>query len=199
MVVNIAGLGHIATPMNELRTLPASRNFTSGFAENFTSGFVDSKDSWALVTTLTTESEGSLAFSDLEKLSNRYKNRQQIQADLMCQMHETNCAGPLLNCACSIAHRGAPMGYPGHTKEGYEAAITMGACKLSCEAVFNADGDLHCRQDQCDLHYTTDHLTTPTTNAWPKNARRRPRPLAATAVRSAARLTLLLQSGIASA
>ena len=161
MVVTIAGLGHIATPMNELRTLPASRNFTSGFAENFTSGFVDTKDSWALVTTLTTESEGSLAFSDLEKLTDNYKNRQQLQVDLQCQMLETNCAGPLLNCASSIAHRGAPMGYPGHTKEGYEAAITMGACKLSCEAVFNADGDLYCRQDQCDLHYTTDILTNP--------------------------------------
>jgi len=161
MVVTIAGLGHTATPMNELRTLPASRSFTSGFAENFTSGFVYSKDSWAMVTRLTTEGEGSLAFSDEEKLTDSYKHRQQLQADLQCQMHETNCAGPLLNCESTIAHRGAPMGYPGHTKEGYEAAITMGACKLSCEAVFNADGDLYCRQDQCDLHYTTDIFSNP--------------------------------------
>ena len=37
----------------------------------------------------------------------------------------------------------------------------MGACKLSCESVFNKDGDLYCRQDRCDLHFTTDILTNP--------------------------------------
>lgn len=75
----------------------------------------------------------------------------------------------LLNCAqhkftptpFSIAHRGAPLGYPEHTLEGYRAAARMGAGLIECDVTFTADGALVCRHSQCDLHRTTNILNTP--------------------------------------
>jgi glycerophosphoryl diester phosphodiesterase len=61
----------------------------------------------------------------------------------------------------SIAHRGAPLGFPEHTRESYEAAARMGAGILECDVTFTRDLELVCRHSQCDLHTTTNILTTP--------------------------------------
>lgn len=60
----------------------------------------------------------------------------------------------------SIAHRGAPLGYPEHSKEGYEAAAKMGAGMIECDVTFTKDLELVCRHSQCDLHSTTNILQT---------------------------------------
>ena len=159
MVVTITELQDMATAMNELRTLPSNRTeyINSSYDALETSrGFNYSNSQWQQVETLLS---GADAYSDEQRRSSDYRHRQQLLTDLQCQMVEDNCPGPFTNCDSVIGYRGAPLGYPDHTKEGYEAAVEMGACKLSCEAVFNKDGDLFCRQDRCDLHYTTDILT----------------------------------------
>ena len=61
----------------------------------------------------------------------------------------------------SIGHRGAPMQFPEHTKESYEAAAKMGAGILECDVTFTKDRELVCRHSQCDLHTTTNILATP--------------------------------------
>jgi glycerophosphoryl diester phosphodiesterase len=61
----------------------------------------------------------------------------------------------------SIGHRGAPLLYPEHTRESYEAAARMGAGILECDVTFTRDLELVCRHSQCDLHTTTDILLTP--------------------------------------
>jgi len=61
----------------------------------------------------------------------------------------------------SIGHRGAPLQFPEHTKESYEAAARMGAGVLECDVSFTADAELVCRHSQCDLHTTTNILATP--------------------------------------
>ena len=60
-----------------------------------------------------------------------------------------------------IGHRGAPLQFPEHTKESYEAAARMGAGILECDVTFTKDLALVCRHSQCDLHRTTNILTTP--------------------------------------
>ena len=60
----------------------------------------------------------------------------------------------------SIGHRGAPMQFPEHTKESYQAAARMGAGILECDVTFTKDKALVCRHSQCDLHTTTDILAT---------------------------------------
>lgn len=61
----------------------------------------------------------------------------------------------------SIAHRGAPMQFPEHTRESYEAAARMGAGIIECDVAFTKDKELVCRHAQNDLHTTTNILTTP--------------------------------------
>ena len=61
----------------------------------------------------------------------------------------------------SIGHRGAPLKYPEHTRESYEAAARMGAGVLECDVTFTSDRQLVCRHSQCDLHTTTDILAVP--------------------------------------
>jgi glycerophosphoryl diester phosphodiesterase len=63
--------------------------------------------------------------------------------------------------AFSIAHRGAPLQFPEHTKESYLAAARMGAGMLECDVTFTQDKQLVCRHSQCDLHQTTNILATP--------------------------------------
>lgn len=71
------------------------------------------------------------------------------------------CASePLRVTDFSIGHRGAPMGYPEHSKEGYLAAIKMGAGLIECDVVLTKDRQLVCRHSQCDLHRTTNILQT---------------------------------------
>lgn len=76
----------------------------------------------------------------------------------------------LLNCAAqrtdwqrtefSIAHRGAPLQFPEHTREAYIAGAQMGAGIMECDVTFTADKELVCRHSQSDLHATTNILET---------------------------------------
>ena len=61
----------------------------------------------------------------------------------------------------SIAHRGAPLLFPEHTKESYVAAARMGAGTIECDVTFTKDKQLVCRHAQCDLHTTTNILAIP--------------------------------------
>ena len=69
--------------------------------------------------------------------------------------------GPFYKTDFSIGHRGAPMQFPEHTKESYEAAARMGAGIVECDVTFTADKELVCRHSQCDLHTTTNILAIP--------------------------------------
>jgi len=60
----------------------------------------------------------------------------------------------------SIAHRGAPLEVPEHSREGYLEAIRQGAGIVECDVTFTGDGELVCRHSQCDLHTTTNILAT---------------------------------------
>ena len=61
----------------------------------------------------------------------------------------------------SISHRGAPLQFPEHTREGVMAAARMGAGIIECDVAFTKDRQLVCRHAQCDLHTTTDILSRP--------------------------------------
>jgi glycerophosphoryl diester phosphodiesterase len=61
----------------------------------------------------------------------------------------------------SIGHRGAPLQFPEHTRESYEAGARMGAGILECDVAFTKDKELVCRHAQNDLHTTTNILATP--------------------------------------
>lgn len=69
--------------------------------------------------------------------------------------------GPFERTAFSIAHRGAPLQFPEHTRESYIAAARMGAGVQECDVTFTADRELVCRHSQCDLHTTTNILAIP--------------------------------------
>src|ERR1700752_1073198 len=60
--------------------------------------------------------------------------------------------GPFHHTDFSIAHRGAPLQFPEHTKEAYEAGARMGAGVVECDGTFTKDGELVSRHDECDLH-----------------------------------------------
>ncbi|WEW61764.1 glycerophosphodiester phosphodiesterase [Emydomyces testavorans] len=68
---------------------------------------------------------------------------------------------PLRRTDFSISHRGAPLQFPEHTKEGLYAAARMGAGILECDVAFTKDRQLVCRHSQCDLHTTTNVLVVP--------------------------------------
>jgi glycerophosphoryl diester phosphodiesterase len=73
-----------------------------------------------------------------------------------------SCAnGPFKRTDFAISHRGAPLEFPEHTKEGYLAAIRMGAGILECDVTLTKDRELVCRHNQCDLAKTTDVLIRP--------------------------------------
>ena len=67
---------------------------------------------------------------------------------------------PVRRTSWSIAHRGAPLQFPEHTKEAYEAGARMGAGIVECDVTFTSDGGLVCRHAENDLHTTTNILTT---------------------------------------
>jgi glycerophosphoryl diester phosphodiesterase len=69
--------------------------------------------------------------------------------------------GPFYKTDFSIGHRGAPLQFPEHTKESYEAAARMGAGIVECDVTFTKDGELVCRHAECDLHTTTNIVATP--------------------------------------
>ncbi len=68
--------------------------------------------------------------------------------------------GAFHRTAFSIGHRGAPLGYPEHTRESYLAAARQGAGILECDVTFTRDRQLVCRHSQCDLQSTTNILMT---------------------------------------
>lgn len=67
--------------------------------------------------------------------------------------------------AFSIAHRGAPLQFPEHTRESYVAAAKMGAGIIECDVAFTKDRHLVCRHAQNDLHTTTNIVAVPELNA----------------------------------
>jgi glycerophosphoryl diester phosphodiesterase len=69
-------------------------------------------------------------------------------------------AGPFYKSNFSIAHRGAPLQFPEHTKESYEAGARQGAGVVECDVTFTKDGELVCRHAECDLHTTTNIVDT---------------------------------------
>ncbi len=72
------------------------------------------------------------------------------------------CAdGPFAPSDFSIGHRGAPLQFPEHTRQSYEAAVRMGAGIVECDVTFTKDLQLVCRHAQNDLHTTTNILVTP--------------------------------------
>lgn len=87
---------------------------------------------------------------------------------LVQDMDESKLKKALLRCEnqdfyqtdFSIGHRGAPMQFPEHTKESYEAAARMGAGIIECDVTFTSDRQLVCRHSQCDLHTTTNIVAT---------------------------------------
>ncbi|MBK1621980.1 glycerophosphodiester phosphodiesterase family protein [Afifella marina] len=66
--------------------------------------------------------------------------------------------GPFYRTTFSIGHRGAPMQFPEHTRQSYQAAAVMGAGVIECDVAFTKDRELVCRHSQCDLATTTDIL-----------------------------------------
>lgn len=72
--------------------------------------------------------------------------------------------GPFRRSTFSISHRGAPLQFPEHTKEGYEAGARQGAGIVECDVTFTKDGELVCRHAECDLHTTTNIVATELNN-----------------------------------
>lgn len=68
--------------------------------------------------------------------------------------------GPFRKSDFSIGHRGAPLQFPEHTLESYQAAARMGAGIVECDVTFTSDGALVCRHGENDLHTTTNILLT---------------------------------------
>ncbi|NQY52529.1 MAG: glycerophosphodiester phosphodiesterase [Campylobacteraceae bacterium] len=87
---------------------------------------------------------------------------------LINTMSESKIKNELLACknktnkrsTFSIGHRGAPLQFPEHTRESYEAAARMGAGIIECDVTFTKDKVLVCRHSQSDLHATTNILLT---------------------------------------
>jgi len=69
-------------------------------------------------------------------------------------------SGPFSRSDFSIAHRGAAMQFPEHSDVSYRAGARMGAGIVECDVTFTRDGALVCRHSECDLHSTTNIVTT---------------------------------------
>ena len=70
------------------------------------------------------------------------------------------CAVVYPRSSLAIGHRGAPLYFPEHTREGYLAAVRQGADFVECDAVPVRDGALVCRHSDRDLAETTNILAT---------------------------------------
>jgi glycerophosphoryl diester phosphodiesterase len=70
-------------------------------------------------------------------------------------------AGPFYRTDFSIGHRGGALQFPEHSKEAYNGGARMGAGIVECDTTFTKDGKLVCRHSDCDLHTTTNIVTTP--------------------------------------
>jgi glycerophosphoryl diester phosphodiesterase len=80
---------------------------------------------------------------------------------LKTQLQQCSKRGSFSARDFSIGHRGAPLQFPEHTRESYEAAARMGAGIVECDVTFTKDKALVCRHAQNDLHTTTNILATP--------------------------------------
>ncbi|ROQ30455.1 glycerophosphodiester phosphodiesterase family protein [Gallaecimonas pentaromativorans] len=69
--------------------------------------------------------------------------------------------GPFYRSDFVFGHRGAPLQFPEHTQEAYQAGAVMGAGTLECDVTFTKDKELVCRHSQCDLATTTNVLLIP--------------------------------------
>ena len=85
--------------------------------------------------------------------------------ELQGKLSWNTCPGPHKRNMESMALGGAAMEFPRNSKEAFVAAARMGAGALGCEATFSKDGHLVCREQVCDLHYTTDILLKDSTLA----------------------------------
>lgn len=117
----------------------------------------------------------ALATADDDHRDNRHGGRSSVQVGprpfyLIDQMSasplkrklEQCSAGPFYKTDFSIGHRGGgTLQFPEHTVESHVAGSRMGAGIQECDVTFTRDGQLVCRHDQCDLHTTTNILTTP--------------------------------------
>ncbi|KAF0720292.1 hypothetical protein As57867_000410, partial [Aphanomyces stellatus] len=73
-----------------------------------------------------------------------------------------SCADmPMEPNSFAVAHRGACLQFPEHTRESAIAAARLGAGTIECDVTFTKDKELVCRHGQEDLHYTTNILLTP--------------------------------------
>lgn len=120
-----------------------------------------------------------VAFATSEKHDHRYNgHKDKLETNvqlgprpfyLVEDMDDSRLKRQLQSCAngqfkktnFSIGHRGAPLQFPEHTKESYQAAARMGAGILECDVTFTKDKELVCRHSQCDLHTTTNILEVP--------------------------------------
>jgi glycerophosphoryl diester phosphodiesterase len=111
----------------------------------------------------------ALAFSTFASAADHQRGDPSIQvgvrpAYLVAGMQDSELKRRLQSCRddlvrrtkFSIAHRGAPLQFPEHTKESYDAGARMGAGIVECDVTFTKDGQLVCRHDECDLHTTTN-------------------------------------------
>ena len=115
----------------------------------------------------------SLALADREDEEDRRSSSVQLGPRpffLVNDMAESPLKRKLLACSnresfkrskFSIGHRGAPLQFPEHTQQSYEAAARMGAGIVECDVTFTKDKELVCRHSQNDLHTTTNILETP--------------------------------------
>ncbi len=104
------------------------------------------------------------AFADSVQLGPRPFYLVERMADSPLKQRLQGCAAQIREyrrSAFSIGHRGAPLQFPEHTRQGYVAAARMGAGMLECDVTFTRDKALVCRHSQCDLHTTTNILATP--------------------------------------
>jgi glycerophosphoryl diester phosphodiesterase len=85
--------------------------------------------------------------------------------ELQSKLSWDTCPGPHERNMDTMALGGAAMQFPRNSKEAFVAAARMGAGALGCEVTFSKDGHLVCREQQCDLHYTTDILLNPSLSA----------------------------------
>lgn len=85
---------------------------------------------------------------------------QDMDSSALKRKLESCASGPFQRSDFVIGHRGAPMQFPEHTRESYEAAARMGAGIIECDVTFTKDKELVCRHDQCDLHTTTNIVDT---------------------------------------
>jgi glycerophosphoryl diester phosphodiesterase len=85
----------------------------------------------------------------------------QLQPSPLKRQLQQCSRGPFKKSEFSMGHRGAPLMFPEHTLESYEAAARMGAGVIECDVTFTKDKELVCRHAQNDLHQTTNILLTP--------------------------------------